>query len=119
MHELYIAESIIRSVKQSLPEEVAPDQVREACVECGKLDAVVPETLEFMFDSVKSESGLPNATLLIKEIPLLCRCDDCAHEFGLDLPIFVCPECRGGGVTVLQGRGIRLVKIKATDPEGD
>ena len=119
MHELYIAESIIRTLRESLPADVTPDRVREAHVECGQLDAVIPETLQFLFDAIKAQHRLDDARLVIREIPVRCRCEACRAEFGLDLPVFICPECGGQNVQTLAGRGIRLVKINATDTEGE
>lgn len=113
MHELYIAQSIIGSVKKSLPDDVAPDRVTLVKVEAGQLDAVVNETLVFLFDAIKADSGLPAATLAVETIPVRCRCNACTHEFTLDLPIFLCPLCESGDVHVLQGRGIRLTGITA------
>ena len=62
---------------------------------------------------------MPLAELLISEIPVKCKCLDCALEFSLDFPIFICPECGRGRVEVLQGRGIRLTKIIIEDPDGE
>jgi hydrogenase nickel incorporation protein HypA/HybF len=115
MHELYLCQSIISSVKKSLPESIAPERVTEVRVEVGQLDAVVPETLTFLFDAIKGESGLKDATLAVTQIDVACRCRDCTHEFSMDLPIFICPACGSGNVEVLRGRGIMLTGITATD----
>jgi len=119
MHELYIAQSIIGSVKKSLPANVTCSMVREIYVECGSLDAVVPETLQFLFEAIKSEYEMDKAELHVRDIPVVCRCKSCANEFGIELPVFICPECRSGNVEVIQGRGIHLTKIEAIDLEGE
>jgi hydrogenase nickel incorporation protein HypA/HybF len=119
MHELYIAESILRSVSASLPCNVGPELVTQVRVQVGQLDAVIPETLKFSFNAIKQSSGMPRAELHIERIAVRCRCHDCAHEFGIDLPVFICPECHRGHVEVLQGRGITLSQIIADDPEGE
>ena len=117
MHELYIAQSILNSVRKSLPADVAPERVTEVRVEVGELDAVVPDTLTFLFDAIKTDFGMPSASLAIDEIPVRCACRDCGEVFSLELPIFICPKCRSGRVEVLQGRGIKLTGIMAEDPE--
>lgn len=116
MHELYIAQSIIGSVRESLPENVPAETVLEIRVEVGKLDAVVPDTLTFLFEAIRTDSGMPDASLKITEIPVRCLCRACQHEFKLDLPLFICPECRSSDVHLLSGRGIRLTGITARDP---
>jgi hydrogenase nickel incorporation protein HypA/HybF len=117
MHELYIAESILKSVRDSLPPVVLPTSVLKVDVEAGQLDAVIPETLIFLFDAIKASHDMPRAELSVETIPVKCRCRDCSSEFSLDLPIFLCPTCNGGNVEVMQGRGIRLTNITAEDTE--
>ena len=119
MHELYIAQSILTSVQKSLPPEVMAEDVTQVRVECGHLDAVVPDSLIFLFDAIKGESHMPNAELIVEQIPVTCRCEECAHEFDLDLPVFVCPRCQSGKVELLRGRGIRLTGITVNDNEGE
>jgi hydrogenase nickel incorporation protein HypA/HybF len=113
MHELYIAQSILSSVKKSLPEQVPTEAVAQVRVQVGQLDAVVGETLLFLFDAIKSQSGMPEAKLVVETIPVRCRCRACHHEFTLDLPVFLCPKCNSGDTEILQGRGIRLTGITA------
>jgi hydrogenase nickel incorporation protein HypA/HybF len=119
MHELYIAQSIVSSVKKSLPENVAAETVSQVRVEAGQLDAVVNETLIFLFDAIKAESGLPQAELVVETIPVRCRCRACDHEFTLNLPVFLCPVCGSGETDLLQGRGIRLTGITANVNEDE
>jgi hydrogenase nickel incorporation protein HypA/HybF len=115
MHELFIAQSIIQTVRNSLPNDVDAARVREIHVECGKLDAVIPENLEFLFNAIKSQSHLDMANLQIVEIDVRCRCRGCGHEFSIDIPLFLCPSCQSGDVEVVTGRGIRLVKLCVDD----
>jgi len=117
MHELYIAESILASIREALPAEVLPESVWRVQVQVGKLDAVIPESLTFMFDAIKGSHGMPRAELLLEPIEVCCRCNECNHEFGIDLPLFICPVCSGSQVEVLRGRGITLTRIITEDPK--
>jgi hydrogenase nickel incorporation protein HypA/HybF len=117
MHELYIAECIVKSVAASLPRDLPSDSVREVRVQVGQLDAVIPDTLIFVFDAIKETSGLPNANLSVEQIDVVCRCRACTHEFGIELPVFICPQCGGGDVEVLRGRGILLTGITVENEE--
>jgi hydrogenase nickel incorporation protein HypA/HybF len=117
MHELYLAQCIIGSVKKSLPPDVPGEWVAQVRVQVGKLDAVIPDTLTFLFDAIKSENGLPQATILVEEIPVRCSCTDCQQHFELDIPVFICPACGGNRIDVLSGKGILLTGITANDPE--
>jgi hydrogenase nickel incorporation protein HypA/HybF len=115
MHELYITECLLKTARESLPPEVPPEAVQSIIVQVGALDAVVPETLLFLFDSLKGSSGMPNAELQIETIEVLCHCKECGHEFGVELPVFICEHCGSGCVDVVRGRGITLTRIVAED----
>ena len=116
MHELYIAESILNSVNRALPIDILPESVRQVWIQVGKLDAVIPENLAFIFDAVKDSHRMSEAELIQESIEVHCRCDKCNHEFGLDLPLFICPACGGGRVDVIRGRGIKLTRICTQEP---
>ncbi|MDD5089043.1 MAG: hydrogenase maturation nickel metallochaperone HypA [bacterium] len=115
MHELYIAQCILKSVAESLPENVPAESVNEVRVQVGQLDAVVPDTLVFLFDAIKSERGMKNARLVLDEISVLCRCRDCGCEFSIEIPLFLCPDCGHGRIEILRGRGITLTAIHVND----
>ncbi|MBU0508053.1 hydrogenase maturation nickel metallochaperone HypA [bacterium] len=119
MHELYIAECILKSVADSLPPGMNPQAVEEVRVQLGKLDAVVPDTLTFLFDAIKTNGGMPNARLALSEIEVVCRCENCENEFGIEVPVFLCPSCGSGNVKVLRGRGITLTGIQVKDENGE
>jgi len=115
MHELYIAESIINAVIDSLPSHVEPEAVMQIHVQVGQLDAVIPLNLDFMFDAIKAARGMPWAELWIETVGVRCGCSLCGNEFDLDLPVFICPQCGSGQVEVLRGHGIVLNGISVED----
>ena len=115
MHEMYLTECIIDSVKKSLPKKISPDAVTEVQVQVGELDAVIPETLIFLFDAIKGSHGLPKAKLTVDQVPVRCRCQSCGNEFRVDSPLFICPSCQSGSVELLSGRGMILTRIIADE----
>jgi hydrogenase nickel incorporation protein HypA/HybF len=118
MHELFIAEALAKSIIGSLPENIRPTAVKRAYLQVGKLEAVVPESLIFMFNSIKAEFGLNQASLSICEIEVNCHCLDCKQQFALEAPIFICPHCGSVKIEVIQGRGIILTRIIIDHNEG-
>lgn len=113
MHELYIAECILKSAGEALPVELSPESVRQIRIHVGQLDAVIPDSLTFIFNAIKAGYRMPSAELHVEVIQVCCSCTDCGSEFGVDLPLFVCPNCGGGKVRVRRGRGITLTRITA------
>ncbi|MBI5058860.1 hydrogenase maturation nickel metallochaperone HypA [candidate division KSB1 bacterium] len=116
MHELYIAQCIIDGVRRSLPAEVPADEVQAVAVRVGQLDAVVPDTLRFLFDAIKVDAGLIRAQLEIEVEPVQLTCNHCGDRFTIDEPVFRCPRCAGANVATLAGRGITLQRIAIADP---
>lgn len=119
MHELYLARCIVSGVQRALPDGEQGQIVRDVRLRVGKLDAVVLETLTFLFNAIKADGGLPHAALLIEEENVRCVCDDCAREFEVEEPVFICPSCRSKHVTIVSGRGMTIVDITTTLEEPD
>jgi hydrogenase nickel incorporation protein HypA/HybF len=116
MHELFIAESIAKSVLETLPDGVDSNRVLIIDLHIGQLDAVVNDSLLFLFDAIKGTKGLRMAQLRITTIAIVCQCRRCAHSFEIEMPLFVCPSCRSADVEVLKGRGITIQRIEIEDP---
>ncbi len=117
MHELYLAQCIVRSVKKVLPEHVAAEHVTEVRVKVGKLDAVVPENLAYLFSALRVEEGLPNAFLTLEEEDVKCRCKVCGEVFDVITPIFSCTSCGMTHVEVIEGRGLTILDFMISDEE--
>ncbi|MCC6476678.1 hydrogenase maturation nickel metallochaperone HypA [bacterium] len=116
MHELYVAQCILDSAEKALPDDVAGSSVREIVVLVGRLDAIVNDSLTFLFDVIKAERGFPSAALRIDVEPVSCRCLRCTEQFAVpDVDCFFCPECNSRDVKVLTGRGIRIMEMTVED----
>lgn len=115
MHELYIAECILQSARRALPPEADPGAVERLRVRVGKLDAVVPGSLQFLFDAIKASHDMPRASLEITHQDVHCVCRRCGGECILDEPVFICPLCGNGDMEVRSGRGIYLESITLQD----
>jgi len=118
MHELYIAECILKSTRDSLPENQPTSSVVQVRVQVGRLDAIIPETLNLVFNAIKASYEMPWAELWIEQIDVMCQCSGCGHEFEIEQPLFICPRCGSSYVKVLRGRGITLNGITVDDDVG-
>jgi hydrogenase nickel incorporation protein HypA/HybF len=115
MHELYLAECILKSAREALPSGCEPQSVERICVRVGKLDAVVPDSLAFLFNAIRSEHEMPDATLEITEENVECECRSCGRKFEVLYPAFVCPQCSSGDVRICKGRGLILERLIIQD----
>ena len=107
MHELAIAESVVETVTQRLPD------AKVTCVrlEVGALSGVVPDSIRFCFDLATEGTGLAGARLEITEPPARCRCRACGAEFQPDTPIVLCP-CGSADVAVLAGEELKILSVQ-------
>jgi len=115
MHELYLAECILKSAREALPPGCEPQSIERICVRVGKLDAVVPESLAFLFNAIRSEHQMPDATLEITEEDVQCECRSCGREFEVFHPAFICPQCGSGDLKISKGRGLILERLVIQD----
>jgi hydrogenase nickel incorporation protein HypA/HybF len=114
MHELAIAQNILEIVQQY----VRPDQmkeVRSVRLRIGALSGIVPESLEFCFNAIVSDTAMTGASLDIERVPTRADCPDCGSSFGIDDPVFSCPSCGGRGIKLVSGTELQVVEIGLDD----
>jgi hydrogenase nickel incorporation protein HypA/HybF len=111
MHELAIAQNILEIVQQSVPEEQAA-AVRWIRVRVGQLSGIVPDSLDFCFSAIASQTKMPQASLSIEKVPTVSRCRDCQHSFSVEDFAFFCPVCKGGNLELLSGKELEIIEIE-------
>ncbi|MCU1613377.1 MAG: hypA [Frankiales bacterium] len=107
MHELAISQSVVDAVLA----RTGDAQVTLLRLDVGRLSGVVPDALRFCFDLVVEGTSLEGARLLIDEPPGLGHCRDCGADFGLDVPILLCP-CGSADVEVTGGRDLLVRSVE-------
>jgi hydrogenase nickel incorporation protein HypA/HybF len=116
MHELGIAQNILQIVQQSVPQNLAAD-VRGIRIRVGKLSGVVPDSLDFCFGVVISQTEMPQAKLDIEQVPIVSRCKDCGHRFEMEDYGFSCPACKSVNLDLISGRELEVVEIVLAEDE--
>jgi hydrogenase nickel incorporation protein HypA/HybF len=112
MHEMGIAQELVRIALESIPEDIQDPKVETINLKIGKLAAVVEHSLTFCFEILVKETPLEGARLEISQVPVRIRCEKCSHEWEVDHPVFQCPECSDGEVRLLTGREIEITSIE-------
>jgi hydrogenase nickel incorporation protein HypA/HybF len=99
MHEMALAEGILAVVL-----DAAGDQkVRRICLQVGKLQMVVPDSLQFSFQLLADGTPAAEAIIEIEEIPVRLLCKQCGAESEVDQPPFNCPRCLAFDVEIASG----------------
>ena len=107
MHEMSIAQSIIDIVNDTLAED-EKDKLKEIVVDIGELVAVVPDSLQFCYDTIVTDTIYHKAVLTINIIPLKIKCNNCNIESKIEKYAFLCPECESSHVNVLSGEELNI-----------
>jgi hydrogenase nickel incorporation protein HypA/HybF len=117
MHELSMAESILRAVLENSEKNNA-NKVLEVVIEVGKMAMLNSEQVQFMLDVLKEDTIAEDAKFIIEEIPIEIICDKCGFEGKLldaDLdpytPHAECPECKNFKVKVTNGKDVIVKNI--------
>jgi hydrogenase nickel incorporation protein HypA/HybF len=104
MHEMAVAENIIKVVEEKLVEQDRKGTVTRINLKIGKLTCVEPEALKLSFEVISQETPFQKACLIIDSIPITGRCNDCHKNFSLDDLEFTCPFCGSFKIEIKTGK---------------
>jgi hydrogenase nickel incorporation protein HypA/HybF len=108
MHELAIAESIVRIAGA----HADGSRVTSVEVRVGHLRQVVPDALSFAFELVAVGTPVEGATLELEEVAVAGRCRGCGQESELDGFPLRCPACGGLDMEVTRGEELCVEAIE-------
>ncbi len=117
MHEMGIAEELVKIAMDAIPEDMADPKIEILNLRIGKLASVVEHSLTFCFEIIVKDTPLENARLVIESVPVKIRCKVCQQEWEVDSPMFKCPDCENGEVEMISGREIEITSIELADEE--
>ena len=112
MHEAAIAENIIRTVEDLIDRGEVAGEVKSVNLRVGRLTAVIPENLRFLFTVLAEGSALEGAELQIECVPIRCRCRPCGSEFEVSEVYFSCPQCHSPEVDIMTGRELMIEAVE-------
>jgi len=102
MHEVSIIQNVIEIVTQKALENNLV-KINKVSLRIGELSGVMPESLNFAFDSCIQGTMLENSTLGIEEVSALGECKDCDLEFPIEHFNKLCPNCKNFCTSVVRG----------------
>jgi hydrogenase nickel incorporation protein HypA/HybF len=115
MHEVGIAQNLLKAAQQAMPPMTSP-RVVALKVRLGPLAGVSPDELQFGFEIASMDTPFAGATLEIESVPVVVFCPSCQTEHTLSEPEPVhCPACGRPGVELWQGRELVLMSFEVGD----
>jgi hydrogenase nickel incorporation protein HypA/HybF len=112
MHEASIAQGIIETVQQLRADGTASGRLLKVFIRVGRLTAVIPDNLCFLYGVMVEETELAGSSLEIEMIPISGRCRACGEQFEIDEPSFLCRHCRSPEVEILSGRELEIAALE-------
>lgn len=114
MHELSIAQNIIEIIHQHVPVNEL-ECVGAIRLKIGTVAGVVPDSLEFSFRAITTETPLRNAHLEIESIPFQIRCNLCNTTSSNEMGFSICESCGSRETTILSGTELQIKEIEVVE----
>ena len=78
----------------------------------GALSGVVPEALQFAFETLAQGTPAQGARLIIEDVPAKFWCAACRREFTADGMFPECPDCHRPSGELRAGREMELTSLE-------
>ena len=114
MHELSIADSIIRTTIKWRDSQGC-GKVETVGLRLGTLSDIVPDALQFGFEALTKGTDMESTRLQIETVKVKGRCRACETEFEIDDLLFECPSCQSRDIKMTQGQEIEIVYFEFDD----
>lgn len=112
MHEATFAQLIIEDVERRVASGEIAGRVVNVCLEIGRLRAVVPDNLVFLFDVLSKGTALEGARLDIESIPICAECRRCGIQFEIEDIYFSCTGCGSPELEILSGDEMLIKSVE-------
>lgn len=115
MHEMGIARQLVDIALDAIPKDIDNPRVAKLNLKIGRLASVVEHSLTFCLEIITKDTPLEKAQVNIDFIPVTVQCKDCKNEWEVQGPVFKCPHCEDGEITMLTGREIEITSIELAE----
>lgn len=114
MHELSIAQNIIRIAREHLAPDEEP-RLQIIRVRVGAFSTIVPELLQSGFEAAKEGTLMSTAKLEITVIPLQIKCNNCGYETQIEPVDFTCPVCTSSDIAIMAGTELTVSDLQISE----
>ncbi len=110
MHEMSIAEGLIRTVLAAA-DECGARRVERVELETGQMRLVVPEAMRMAWEVISEGTIAADSELIVTEVPMEARCRKCGRQFAPQINDYLCPDCGQADVDIVAGDDIILKSV--------
>jgi len=110
MHELSLAEGILRLVEQARARDPF-ERVTHLKLEAGALSGVEISSLRFALEAIATDTCLAQASIEIDEPAATAWCLPCGQSVAIRSRIDPCPQCGGFQLQPTGGTELRVIEL--------
>jgi hydrogenase nickel incorporation protein HypA/HybF len=112
MHEVSIVQGMLEIAIDSCIKQ-GYKGIESIRVKIGRASGVVPDSLQFAFEALKTGTIAEKAVLTIEEIPVGGFCESCNSNFTVqEAYVIACPLCGKTTLRVETGRELNIDEIE-------
>ncbi|QCT94383.1 hydrogenase/urease nickel incorporation protein HypA [Caminibacter mediatlanticus TB-2] len=111
MHEFSIVDSLLRLADEHAKKNNAK-KVTKLEIKIGELSGVEPDLLKTAFDTFKEGTVCEEAEFIIINQPIVIKCNDCNYEGEPNKDEYVCPNCKGVNIKIIDGEDMYLMSLE-------
>lgn len=78
----------------------------------GALTNAEPDALQMAFEAYCKDTICEGAELIVERVKVLGRCQSCQQVFNVKGMFFLCPNCQGTNIEVIQGEELLLESLE-------
>lgn len=113
VHEVSVALAMVDELRK-IAENNGAHKILNVRLKIGRMSGIVTDSLKFAFDAVKLEHPfLSSAEIMIEEVPLIYKCNECGRSFDTDSLYFpACPDCDSYNLNIVSGEEQHIEKVE-------
>jgi hydrogenase nickel incorporation protein HypA/HybF len=111
MHELAICQSLMDQV-EAIAEERGAVAVSSIVIGIGPLSGVEAQLLKNAYPVASAGTIAENAELVIEQLPIKVRCNQCGHEAEALPNKLSCQQCGDWRTTLVSGDELLLMRVE-------
>ncbi|GAB4289989.1 MAG: hydrogenase maturation nickel metallochaperone HypA [Thiohalomonadaceae bacterium] len=113
MHELSVCQALLLQVEQVARDNQA-QRVDKVVLRIGPLSGVEPRLLQEAFPIARAGTVAAGAELVIEELPLTVRCQNCGAETAAAPNRLICGACGDWHTQLISGDELLLASVELT-----
>jgi hydrogenase nickel incorporation protein HypA/HybF len=111
MHELSVAEALIKQMEEILSKENAQKAI-SARLSVGALSGIEIDALEFALPIVAEGTKMDKCNFIMEKIPVTVECEDCSKKSEPELPMMECVHCGSININIIEGKDFTLTSME-------